>query len=240
MMLRFQMVLRNAWKLLRERGIVYTTKHSLRWVISKIEERGVSIFDKKYGTDTGGGIEWEKLKSAEHVNQDIGIGYRCAPKRTVIRSLKSLPIDYRDYVFVDFGSGKGSVLLYASCFPFKKIIGVEIFKLLHLVAEKNVSVYREEQQKCHDISCLCMNALDFEIPKDPIVCYLFNPFPRDLIEALLNKISKSLLEVKRPVWIIYQNPILSAVFDECEFLSLKARYIIPIYDRWNYAIYKAE
>ncbi|HSS98535.1 MAG TPA: hypothetical protein VLK33_15975, partial [Terriglobales bacterium] len=48
--------------------------------------------------------------------------------------LDSLKIDFREFTFIDLGSGKGRTLLMASDYPFRRIIGVELFPALHAVA----------------------------------------------------------------------------------------------------------
>ena len=66
--------------------------------------------------------------------------------------LRALDIDYSDFVFVDYGSGKGRTLLVAAEFPFKKIVGVEIAQELHAIAGKNVDQYRGNNRKCARVS----------------------------------------------------------------------------------------
>ena len=197
-------------------------------------------FDTKYGTETAGYIGWEDLRKIEIVNQDKGHGYQGASKGALERSLKSLAINYEEYVFLDFGSGKGWGLLLASHFPFKKIIGIELFEMLHRVAEKNVTGYKGSKRKCYNIDCFCMNVLEFELPKYPLVCFLFNPFQKDMIRQLLEKISTSVLESPRPVMIIYQNPRFISIFDECQLLIRRKMVKIPFIGQLNYAIYSSK
>ena len=52
-----------------------------------------------------------------------------------------LPIDFREFTFVDLGSGKGRTLLMASEYPFRRIVGVEILPELHRAAEENIANY---------------------------------------------------------------------------------------------------
>jgi hypothetical protein len=234
------MIIRKALQFLRERGLVYTMKASLIGVIGRLEQRGFARFDRTHGTETIGHIQWDNLKSLYHVDQEAGVGYRSANMRIVKHALNSLPIDYKDYIFLDFGSGKGSVLLFASDFPFKKIIGIEIFEALHCVAQKNISIYTGSQQKCQSVSSLCMDALEYEMPHEPLVCFLFNPFPKEIIKMWLENVRRSFAEHPRPIWIIYLRPLASSFLDECGFLSLKSRYITPIYGQWSYVIYSTE
>jgi hypothetical protein len=50
-----------------------------------------------------------------------------------------LKIDFREFSFIDIGSGKGRVLLMASDYPFRRILGIELLPALHAVAEKNLT-----------------------------------------------------------------------------------------------------
>jgi len=45
--------------------------------------------------------------------------------------LEKLSINHSEFTFIDFGSGKGRVLFLASEYPYKKIIGVELARMLH-------------------------------------------------------------------------------------------------------------
>jgi len=57
-----------------------------------------------------------------------------------------LPHDVSSHSFVDYGSGKGRVLLVASDYAFKKIVGVEFSKVLNDVAVANIATYRSSKQ----------------------------------------------------------------------------------------------
>src|SRR5712691_7133679 len=45
--------------------------------------------------------------------------------------LASIKIDFRNFTFIDLGSGKGRVLLLASDYPFRQIVGVELLPALN-------------------------------------------------------------------------------------------------------------
>src|SRR5579885_628231 len=45
--------------------------------------------------------------------------------------LGALAIDFRQFTFVDSGSGKGRALLMAADYPFQRVIGVEVHPRLH-------------------------------------------------------------------------------------------------------------
>jgi SAM-dependent methyltransferase len=125
--------------------------------------------------------------------------------------VRSLPIDYKQYVFVDLGSGKGRTLLMASEYPFLRIVGVEVLPELHGVAQENVRKYKSDQQKCLAIDTFLADARDYEFPVAPLVVYLFNPFPQPVLETVLARLERSVREVPRPVYLLYHNPLLEDV-----------------------------
>lgn len=133
--------------------------------------------------------------------------------------MAALPIDFREFTFVDLGSGKGRTLLMASEYPFRRILGVELIAELHDTAEKNIREYRSPTQRCPQIESVLADARQFEMPAEPLVLYLFNPLPKDALAEVLERLEKSLERNPRPVWIVYHNPLLETVFGELRFLK---------------------
>ena len=56
----------------------------------------------------------------------------------------------------------------------------------------------------------------------------------------LENIRRSFAEHPRPIWIIYIRPLFASLLDECGFLSIRSRYITPIYGQWSYVVYSTE
>ena len=54
------------------------------------------------------------------------------------------------------------------------------------------------------IESLCMDARDFEFPAEPLVVYMFNPFPEPVFAVVLERLRQSLLKNPRPVFIAYR------------------------------------
>lgn len=125
--------------------------------------------------------------------------------------LAALPINHREFVFVDLGSGKGRALLLAADFPFRRIIGVELLPELHAVAQENIRRYRSDSQRCFDLSSLRTDARDFEFPAEPMVLYLFNPLPESALAEVVARLERSLAPHPRPVFVLYHNPLLEHV-----------------------------
>ena len=122
--------------------------------------------------------------------------------------LATLKIDFRDFTFIDIGSGKGRALLLAADYPFRRILGVELLPELHRVAHENISKYKSDSQRCFAIESICLDARQFPFPPEPTVLYLFNPLPEaGLVEMLVN-LETSLRQHPRKVRVLYHNPLL--------------------------------
>jgi SAM-dependent methyltransferase len=127
-------------------------------------------------------------------------------------------LDFREFSFIDIGSGKGRALLLAADYPFRRIMGIELLPALHRVAQKNIKKYKSDSQQCFAIDCLLGDASEFGFPPEPTVLYLFNPLPESGLAKLVSNLEHSLREHPRPVFVLYHNPLLepllarSAVF----------------------------
>ena len=142
--------------------------------------------------------------------------------------MAALPIDFREFTFIDIGSGKGRTLLMASEYGFKKIVGVELMAELHRAAERNIAAYRDKQpqnnpQRDHpprqEIESVCMDAREYVFPETPLVVYLFNPLPEAGLRRVIHNLEESWKKVPRPVWIVYHNPLFESALAASAFLA---------------------
>jgi SAM-dependent methyltransferase len=132
-----------------------------------------------------------------------GEGYEASPVYTFRRLLRRLEIDFVNYTFVDFGSGKGRALLLAGELPFRQVIGVESSAALNDLAIQNISAYRRRSaQRVVSLHC---DAAEFELPVENLVLYFFNPFNADALSRVVANISTSLERTPREVIVIYLN-----------------------------------
>ena len=176
-------------------------------------------FDARFGVDTGGIIELAGLE-IDSGNKEFGQNYQAIPPTTFDELISELQIKYEDFLFIDFGSGKGRALLLASEFPFKKIIGVEFAHLLHERAQQNIHKYNSPTQKCRDLESVWMDATVFAIPRDKAVFYFFNPFGAEVMAIVLGNIKKSLEEYPREVFILYGVPDQKELLEKLGFLKI--------------------
>lgn len=163
-------------------------------------------FDRKWGTDTSGRVRpWDLGVS---LRQASGASSYTATSEKVFHDLiAKLDINFADYVFVDCGSGKGLVVLLASQYSFKRIVGVEFSPGLHKVAQANLSRIDHQTQRCLDIELICLDATQYDFPAEPCVVYFFNPFAgEDIMQNVVANIVRSLAACPRDLFIIYVNP----------------------------------
>lgn len=134
--------------------------------------------------------------------------YEPTPAPLLAKSLRCLDIDPRQFDFIDIGSGKGKVLLLASGYPFKAVIGVERFEDLHGIAVENLERFPRELRRCDSVASVCADARHWELPAEPTVFYFFNPFAEPLLREVLANIEGSLEAHPRTIYIVFYAPIL--------------------------------
>ncbi|HZD92920.1 MAG TPA: class I SAM-dependent methyltransferase [Candidatus Sulfotelmatobacter sp.] len=145
--------------------------------------------------------------------------------------MQAPPVSFKDFTFIDLGSGKGRALLMAAAYGFKRITGIEFMPEWHRVAVDNIRKYTAEHETTAAIESLCMDARDFDFPNEPLVIYLFNPFPEPVLARVLDKLRGSLLRNPRPVFVAYRYP-------EYERLFLQSGWLERIAGTEQWAVYK--
>jgi hypothetical protein len=174
-------------------------------------------FDRRFSVNTIGIIEPDKLDVEDPSDAS---GYEPTELAVFTRMMSDLPLDYERFIFVDIGSGKGAVILYASAFPFKRIVGIEFSPPLHRIAEQNIASYHSERMKCKNVKSLCMNVADFCLPPEPTVLYLFNPFKGRALQKVIANTRRSLGEHPRDLAVVYYHPkCRHSAWDRASFLK---------------------
>ena len=127
--------------------------------------------------------------------------------------------DLQEFTFIDLGSGKGRVLLMASEYSFRRIIGVELLPSLNRIAQENIALYKSETQKCFALDSICGDATSFPLPEGPIVLYLFNPFQEPGLKRTLANLKTHLGSHSSAVYLLYHNPVLEQILVWQPFLK---------------------
>ena len=228
-------------KSLRTRGVSATIlrcllgpytllQHYLKNRKQYIADEQPNQFDLQHGVETTKRVHLSDLK-IESPNWIYADGYWPTPPHVFIDALSGLTTKFEDLVFIDFGSGKGRVLLMASEFPFRRIIGVEFADELHGVAEENIGRYRSSTQKCRDVTSVCADFTQFPIPSDPLFVFLYNPSSLEITSALARSLAHSLRDHPREMWVLYVTPFYD-VFESGGPLPLR-----KIKSNSKYALY---
>jgi len=137
----------------------------------------------------------------------------------MIEMLQQNGVHLSEFTFIDLGSGKGRTLLMASGYPFRRIIGVELLPSLHGIAQENLSRYKADSQRCFVLEAVCSDATAFIFPHEPLVLYLFNPFPESGLRKAIQNLENSLRSHPRTTYVLYHNPQLEHVLSEQGFLK---------------------
>ena len=172
-------------------------------------------YDWEHRVDTtSGSVGWrERLLGVFHS------AYQPTDAESFREMMVALPIDFREFTFIDIGSGKGRTLLMASQYSFRKIMGVELLPELQRAAVENIAAYRNEEQRCKQIESLLADAREFQFPLEPLVVYLFNPLPSAGLRRLLANLGESLQNKSRTVYVVYHNPLLEELLEACAWLT---------------------
>lgn len=183
--------------------------HNLKWRLFRarlaFEDPRSRAFDKRHNVETA---REEPLGDMGVAAESVERGnsfYRVTWGWLIKKAVASLDIEHQRYSFIDYGSGKGKATLMASDYPFKTIVGVEYAQRLHDVAVENCRTYRSADQRCHALTQILGDALDYTPPPGPIVCFMCNPFDEATLRAVFNGWRARYEGGEREIRIIYVN-----------------------------------
>jgi len=129
---------------------------------------------------------------------------------------------------VDYGSGKGRIMVVAAYYGFKKITGIDFSKSLCNEAEINIEKIKLGFPSV-DFEIICDDAVNYSIKNDDTVFFFFNPFDEVVMLQVVKNILASLKKNERKIYVVYVNPLhqeifLSAGFEE-EYYFKKMEYL---------------
>lgn len=212
--------IRSASINLKYGGLGYTILGTLAQICHKLklpvfqEYRFYKRINVPDWLDVGGIHEQSELDLPE-ASRESATRYEATEEYEFRYVLERLPIDFEDYKFLDYGSGKGIVLSFAADYPFRRVTGVELSPMLHQVAEKNIEeMHRHQRVNSGPVYSELSNAAEYQMPERPHVIYLFNPFGPDVLEDVLNRLALHLSDVEQPSYLLYNNPIHHQVIEK--------------------------
>lgn len=198
-------IARRLWVKFRELGLfgvlMLIPKNVRRLVQIFIDER----YDRRYGVKTAGYTHLHELV-IDSPNKELGIRYQPTTQKRMVAMFSNLPPDLSQFSFVDFGSGRGRVLLFASEIRFKQVIGVEFSDELHASAVDNIARARHVR-KCPIVQPVLADATKYLLPDGPLVLYFFDPFRDEVMQQVLDNIKCSYLSDRRKIYLMYLAPV---------------------------------
>jgi Methyltransferase domain len=209
--------LRTAWSKLQWSVVQRRLRGTLRFALVRSGKESTDKtnplphpFDQRYGVDTSGLIGGSDLRSGHKHDQFNTAYYGMAPSRfqTVMElwiTDESHPA-IGSYSFIDLGCGKGRVVMMASAFGLRQVVGVELHPALAAIAEANVATWSAAGRAVCPIRIVCQDATEFVLPEGPCLLYLFNPFASPVMKQLIERIENDFAQRQELLDIIYFNP----------------------------------
>ena len=187
-------------------GLLLTPLTVRRLKRRKLAELSRDGFDAAHGTDTAGVLAGRELGPCVTRAGHIVIPYETTSEAAIRLPLDGLAADFREAVFIDLGCGKGKPLMVAASYPFRRLIGVDVSPACIAVARRNLAGYGPERIDPARVELRVQDAQDFRFPEEPLVVYLYNPFPGAVLERVVANLEASLRERPREAAVVYVNP----------------------------------
>jgi hypothetical protein len=216
--------LRRVGKALREVGVRGTAQK----VVSKIDDYW---FDLRHGTDTCRWTALSELQVQNSRNLERAYDYQPTGNREFRRLMTDLAIPWTGE-FVDFGAGKGRVVLMASTLGFSRTVGVEFSPYLCTIARRNVDSFTRRRRRGCPVEIVECDAVDYALSDDETVLFMFNPFDEVVAQAVLRNVEESLWRKPRKMWLIYSNASCNDVVEASAFAKTgeyrypRARFVV--------------
>jgi SAM-dependent methyltransferase len=182
--------------------IAVARREGTQQALASLRHRASERFHEwRFGVQTEGGATPEQLG---FTNPACRL-YEATDYATLFRLLGALKWHDGRELFIDFGCGKGRVLLMAAMQPVRRVIGVELSPELSATARRNIH-RAQPRLRCRDVEVVTCSAEAFVIPPAPLTVFFWNPFAGEILERVLENIHRSYRERPRPIRVIAAYP----------------------------------
>ncbi|MCW2857417.1 MAG: hypothetical protein JWR52_3032 [Marmoricola sp.] len=191
------------WTAMRRKGLRTTAQLVVRHVPAW-------MFDLRYGVRT---IGHQGVNDLPRVGDSEGYPYLGSNPRDLRRALRQLGNGGQG-TFVDLGCGKGRALVIAALEGHRSVVGVDFIAEFCEAAEENFAAFKKRTGSTSEAQVLNLDAATYLPTEDDTTFFFFNPFPADVLAAVVQNIYDSWLAHPRDVWVIYHCAAHPEVFED--------------------------
>lgn len=194
MILSYVNILVNSFK---KRGIINT----INFILYEL------LFDYIHKVQTKGYMELSELDISQ--DRECATKYQGSNYYILNKFFNKYKNVINNRTIVDFGSGKGRILILAMKYGAKSCIGVEFAKELIDISRVNLDLYKANNNLRTEIVLINDSALNYDFNGAEDVLFFYNPFN----EKILNPIIEKILQLNNRPIIVYINPVHKELFD---------------------------
>lgn len=185
---------------------VKTLRHAVRSFspAAARARRADQAFDRRWGTDTGGVMNLSALNVARD-RALLGFGYQASNGVALEEAITVAGVDPARFTFIDYGSGKGRVVMIAAAAGFARAIGVEFAPELHAVALANADRFAAAGGAPRRCEMVLGDAGGYVPPPGPIFAYIYNSFGPVILREVLERLERR-AAAGEEIFALYLNP----------------------------------
>lgn len=199
-------------------------KQALRRLLGKPQAPAVIAqhpFDVTHGVDTSGLLHPAELGTSHGNSAHVTAYFGVPPSRfrTAIARWQATPgtLPVEQVRLIDVGCGKGRAVLLAAETGFRDVVGVELYRALAAVAERNLATWqRQRLRTLSPTTILCTDAAT-ALPGllgGATLLYVYNPFRAPVLRDVLQALLRRHASLTAPLDFLYLYPEHEAVFQE--------------------------
>src|SRR5579863_5868069 len=163
-------------------------------------------FDLELGVDTSAMAPLWGLDISSP-NSKFGIRYQTMDPSKFLAYLRGVPVETREFTFIDLGCGKGRTLILAAREGFKRVVGVEFSPQLAAIARRNIS---HVGVSAEIIEC---DASRYQFPDGNLLIYMYHPFGSPVLDAVIRNLTHWSERCEGTAFVVYANPACHEHFE---------------------------
>jgi len=170
------------------------------------------LYDRRLGIET----RYDYYPKEDKSFYDDEVVYKPTSYRRIKKIVNALQLGADD-VFIDLGCGKGRVIFFVATRSVKKVIGVELRKVLAMIAKVNLERVRSRRA---EITIVHGDAANFNIDEGTIF-FMYDPFGYKTFARVIENIRCSLIARPRKAKIVYFDPRYLDLLNTADWLKAR-------------------